>query len=600
MSSITLPNDALSLAVGQKITLTPSVTLTNQAAAGDLSGIIWSAADQSIVGFSKTQDEEDRLEGLKVGQTTITAQFEGFSQEFSVTVGPAIPLTLSVEPLEATKIAGLSQSFVATATYTDSTVREVTNSVSWQASGDSLILSPGSLRALGSSSETIKASLSELSSEATLHKSSAELVSVHLAHPSSTIGDGALVPLQLIGVFTDGSQEDVSELADWTSAATSVATVSDTSGSKGRLRALAPGNSLVSASLGALSASQTLSVATPSLSSLVIQAPTTSVPVGLSVGLKAIGRYSNGMELDLSSAVAWTSDTPSVLSIASGGLVTAVSSGLNVTITATLSIGASASATLKMSATSSTLDSVVVSGVSSPLSVGDRPVLTATAQYSDGQELDVSSLATWSSASPAVVAVSNLSGSRGRLTALSSGSANLTASYASVPSAPFAVSVEDKTLTRIEILPADALWVSGLSFPLSAQAVYSDASTLDVSSLVTWSSDDASVATVDSFSRPGLVSVLATGSTKISIHWRGKLAELDVVVPAGSSVSALSLTSTSSSVAVGQSLAFVATATVLAADSSSKQVDVTSLADWSVTPGTGTASISNLLANRES
>jgi uncharacterized protein YjdB len=108
------------------------------------------------------------------------------------------------------------------------------------------------------------------------------------------------------------------------------------------------------------------------------------------------------------------------------------------TITATY-LGVSGTSTLTVS--KATLSSITITP--SPLSVarGGSQQLTATGLYSDSTSYDLTAAATWLSSTATVASVSNASGSRGLLTALASGSTNVTAVFQGITSGADAVTV---------------------------------------------------------------------------------------------------------------------------------------------------------------
>ena len=78
------------------------------------------------------------------------------------------------------------------------------------------------------------------------------------ANPTLNIGD--VSHLAAIGAYSDGSSKDLTASADWVTSAGNVATVSNTSGSKGTTTALAVGTAAITASFGGFSNHANLTV----------------------------------------------------------------------------------------------------------------------------------------------------------------------------------------------------------------------------------------------------------------------------------------------------------------------------------------------------
>ena len=109
---------------------------------------------------------------------------------------------------------------------------------------------------------------------------------------------------------------------------------------------------------------------------------------------------------------------------------------------------------------------------------------------------------------PSVASVS----STGLTQAVTPGVATVTASYGSVSrGAP--VTVTPPALTSITVTPANSSSPIGAYEQFTAVLSYSDGSTRDTTTSVTWSSSPATVATINS---SGLASALASGSTTIT------------------------------------------------------------------------------------
>lgn len=156
----------------------------------------------------------------------------------------------------------------------------------------------------------------------------------------------------------------------------------------------------------------------------------------------ATGTFGDLSQQDISSTATWTSSSTSVATIDTKGLATAANLGTT-TITASSS-GLKASTILTVANT--VTKSIAISCASGAigcttsganLTSGTSVQLVATATLSDNTTKDVSTAATWASSNTNVATVS----STGVVTAVSPGSANITATYQGVTSSAFSVSV---------------------------------------------------------------------------------------------------------------------------------------------------------------
>ncbi|MCS6124993.1 DUF1566 domain-containing protein [Shewanella baltica] len=103
--------------------------------------------------------------------------------------------------------------------------------------------------------------------------------------------------------------------------------------------------------------------------------------------------------------------------------------------------------------------------------------------------------------------------SAGVLSGVEVGSTTVTASKDGVTSNAVTVNVTDAVITAIEVTPSPVNVAKGQTQPLVATATYSDTTSSDVSSSVTWTPVDTNTATVTS---AGVLSGVEVGSTTVT------------------------------------------------------------------------------------
>ncbi|WP_242346317.1 Ig-like domain-containing protein [Anaeromyxobacter terrae] len=150
--------------------------------------------------------------------------------------------------------------------------------------------------------------------------------------------------------------------------------------------------------------------------------------------------------------------------------------------------------------------------VSVPL--GESVRLTATGTYSDGSTREVTTEVVWSSATPAIVAVSNAAGDAGLATTASVGTSEVTATE---PSSGVAgrvtVEVLSAQVVSLAVSPIDPTLLVGSTLQLQADGTLTDDTSADLTASVAWTSSDAAIATV---SQDGLVTAVAVGTATIT------------------------------------------------------------------------------------
>ena len=174
---------------------------------------------------------------------------------------------------------------------------------------------------------------------------------------------------------------------------------------------------------------------------------------------------------------------------------------------------------------SPTLTAVRISGSSATVQTGQSIQFAAAAVYSDNSSKDVTSAATWNSSNTPVASVRS-----GTVSGVAAGTTQISASYNSVPSAPATVTVNAPSakLTAIQISGSSTVG-AGASTQMKATGTYSDQTTKDISSAVTWASSQYSVATVQG----GSVTGVNSGTASITASLSGVTGTAAITVTSG-------------------------------------------------------------------
>jgi hypothetical protein len=144
------------------------------------------------------------------------------------------------------------------------------------------------------------------------------------------------------------------------------------------------------------------------------------------------------------------------------------------------------------------------------------------------------------------------------------------------------LTVTSHTLISLAITTASPKVAMATSAQFAATATYSDASTYDVTRLVTWISENRTVAEISSAPRSnGLAWALTSGTSKISAIFRGISASAPFEVT-NATVTSVKVTPELSNVRLGSDLQYTATAKF----SDTTEQDVTSLVGWFVSEET--------------
>ncbi len=369
-------------------------------------------------------------------------------------------------------------------------VRDVTGLANFT-SGSPLVASVsgyGLISALSGGSSVIQASFAGSSATRTVSVSAATLSSISVSPSTAQLAQGAQQSFQATGHYSDGSTFSLTQQATWSSANSSIVTVGS---STGLAAAGAAGTSSVTATLGAVSGSASVTVSSATLTSLQVSPVLFTGATGSVRQLTATAIYSNNTSSNVTSQVSWTSSQSSVASVSSAGLVSLNSAG-TATITATLS-GQSSSA--QFTVTGATLASVSISPSTLDLPSVLSRQFSLTGHYSDSSTQDLTSIATWSVSHSSLASISNSAGTAGRLTPLTTGATTVVGTYGGW-SASANVNVTSATLSSISISPGSYLLPRGVGVQFRAQGTFSDASVHEVTEQVTWASSNTTVGTI--------------------------------------------------------------------------------------------------------
>jgi len=517
LQSLTLGTGSLTVAAGVSGQLSAIGTYSDGSTQDLSATVTWTCSATSIAAVNAT----GQVTGLAVGSATITAALGSVSGAATVTVTPATVVSIAVNPISVTIAAGQSQAFTATATLTDGTTADVTTSVHWSIADPTLAtigntgVGTGLLTALVAGNSTVQAALGSVSGSASLYVTAATLVSINVGPGGLSLALGITAQLTATGTYSDGSTQDISAAATWSTSNGQCVGVS----AAGLVTSLAVGNATVTATLNGKIGSISVGATAAILNSINISGISGSLALGLTLQLNATGTYSDGTTQNLTSLVHWGCSNSSIVTISAGGLVLAVGTG-SVNVTATLgSVTQNSSITVG----SAVLQTIAVNAAQTSFALGFTLQLKATGSYSDGSTQDLTAAASWTSDNPAIALVS----SAGLVSGLTVGGVRATATLQGV-SGSLSVTVNAATLVSISLTPSS---VSLLQILLTQQFTvtghFSDGSTQTLTSGLHWSCSNGLLATINA---TGLLTALGLGNVNVTATYGSLTATASVSI----------------------------------------------------------------------
>jgi len=525
LRSIQVLPSAPSVALGQNQQFTAAGHYSDGSSKDISASVVWASSNTSIgtisgSGFAKS---------LAAGSTTISAKLSGVAGYGTLTVTNTTRTTtlvsITITPANPDIILGTLQQFTATGHYSDGTSKDITASVTWGSSDDTVasINGGGMATALALGSLTISATSSSVTGSTTVNVQPATLIAIKIRPAHAKIATLTAQQFSAVGFYTDGSIRPTGGKASWTSSDTSVATIRPQSG---LAVARSPGNTTITATLGSLTASATLEVTNATIVRISVGPPKQTIYQATKLPFTAIGLFSDHttQNITIGPNTMWNSDNPAVAKIGNTGVAIALAPG-TANISATFD-GVSGSTPLYVSP--ATISSISVTPVTALLAPTTSVNCRATARFSDGSTLVITNFATWSSSASTVASVSPY----GAVSALSGGVATITAQFGSV-SGESSITVDSTPLTSIQISPPTASIAQQTGVQLRAIGTFADGNTQDLTNFALWTSSAPSVATING----GFSSGVAPGTATIVAVFGGQAGTADLTVTSATAAS---------------------------------------------------------------
>lgn len=336
------------------------------------------------------------------------------------------------------------------------------------------------------------------------------------------------------GTFSDGTTQDLTFDASWTSSDTAVATVSNVVGSKGLAHAVAVGSATISATVNNVSGSTPMTVTVPVLQSITVSpvnpllSPVNPTILSQSVNsFKAMGHYSDGSAADITAKAAWTSSQPGIAAITTGSRVKTLVPGSTL-ISAGL-LGVSGTSNLKV--TGGNLTGIVLSPANPTLSRDTGTLMTATGSFSNNSTRDITGAIDWSVVNPAIATVTIPGANLAELKALAVTAAPIaiTAKSGGLQAVANLTVVAPPLLSLDPIPPPSLELYVGTSIRLTLSTNFSDGTKQNVTANAVWSSGSAAATVGNGILDGGRVSGVAASAGPVTIS--AKYGGLTVTVP---------------------------------------------------------------------
>lgn len=569
LTSLTISPPDLIVPVGMKQVFT-AMGLYSDGTRQDLTAqATWTSGDPGIASVSGGV-----VAGLRSGTTSVVATFQNVAAKASVTVTSARLTALQVSPTGPTLSLPGTQQFTATAIYSDGTRSDVTTQASWASSNQGVIafaMLPGLGISTGSGMAVVTASLGVFSASTMVVVTAARLVSLEVAPRSATTPVRTTQAFTATGTFADGRTANLTSSVAWSSTDDKIASISNAPGSQGVATGLSPGGVGITATLAGVTGVARLAITEAKVTGLSITPKTVTIGVMAVQKLTATATFSDGSSKDVTEATSWLSADPGIAGVSnspgSAGQVT----GLRVGSTAIVGDYAGFGDKIGVTVSSAVLTSITVSPATLNLVAGLKGNLTATGQYSDGTTLDITAQATWTADDAAVATVSNALGATGLVTGVGAGTTTVRAQLAG-KEATAAITVTGAVAQQLSVAPVAATARVGELVQFTASLIRSNGTSMNVTGMATWTSSNPMVAPLGGIGPggPSRATCQAAGTTTITATFVGLTDSTVLTCTPARTLTDLQVTPFATSLSVGQTVQFQATA--LYSDGSTQNV----------------------------
>ncbi|MCR5662774.1 MAG: Ig-like domain-containing protein [bacterium] len=559
---------------GETLQFTASAVFGKKEVRDATNSVVWKSSNTKVLELGV-----NGLAELKTpGKVKVTAHHPdtGLEDTVEFTVISEPPVDLTITPAKVTLPAGTDQQFKATLIYASGYTKDVTSTAKWASESTKIakVDAKGLMDALTPGKTNISATCEGLTAKASVTVTDAIPEKIEIEPSKCEVPKGLEEKLVAWMIYSDGSRRDITEKAKWDSSKTSIASVE-----QGLVKGLKEGKSTVTASSEGLSGECQVTVTPAVVVSITVTPDPLTLAKGLKAEMKAEGTFSDGTVKDVTSQVTWSSENRKIASVSNSkstkGVLTARGVGKT---TVTASIDDVVSNACAIEVTPAELVSVEVDPGTVSIAKGFVQQFTAYAIYTDNTKVDVTNLAGWTSGNTDAASISNDDNSKGLAQTLEEGDSVITAIYEGVEGTA-SLTVTRAVAVKIELEPTSLLLPMGNTSQLTATAIFSDNTSGDVTSQVTWNSSKISVASVTNTDPKGEVKAQATGEASITATLDGVTSSACQVKVTPAELVSLTITPANPEIAKGRSCQFVA----MALYTDDTNLNVTSYAAWSST-----------------
>jgi CxxC motif-containing protein (DUF1111 family) len=474
--------------------------------------VTWTSSSSAAT-ISNTTGSNGLATAVAQGSSNVTATLGPVSGVTSLSVTPAALVSIAISPASASIAQGVTQQFTATGTFTDGSTQNITATTTWSSSATSVATisnaagRQGLATGLGQGPTTIEATSGSVTKSVTLTVLAPALVGITVTPDSPAVALSTSQQFTATGTYTDGSSQNLTASAAWSSSAVGVASISNATGTQGLATTVAAGSTTITATSASVSGNTVMTVASVTITTISVSPSSASIPTSATEQFTATGTFSDGSTQNVTQSVQWSAGNGTVATVSNSaptqGLAAPVASGV-VQVTATLgSVSGSGALTIQ----GATLESIAVTPATPSLALGTTQQFTATGTFSGGSTQNITSSVVWTSSNSSVASIT----AGGLASSAGTGTSLITATSGSISGSTTITYVGTlPTLVSIGVTPGNASTPLGTTQQFTATGFYSNGPNQNLTSQVTWASSSPDVTITNNQGSGGFDGVATT------------------------------------------------------------------------------------------
>jgi uncharacterized protein YjdB len=243
-----------SIAKGTSVQVIATGTFSDGTTQDLTNSVSWTSAPTNV----GTVDPNGLLTGTGLGSVSVTATQGTISGSASVTVTAATLASIAVAPTGPTIAKSTAVQLTAIGTFSDGSTQDLTHSVSWTstATGFATVDPTGLVTGIAVGNATVTATQGTISGSTPVTVTAAVLASIEITPANPILHVNQTENLTAIGIFSDGTRQNLKNTVSWTSSAVAIATVEPS----GVVKGLAVGTTTITATQGTVSGTTNVTV----------------------------------------------------------------------------------------------------------------------------------------------------------------------------------------------------------------------------------------------------------------------------------------------------------------------------------------------------